>query len=215
MRLTVLTVPLLAATAITVPVTVAGAAGPDVTGLDPLGSVPGLAVPAAAPGAAPVPGQEAASDQAAVDVRDNSFSPSRIEIEVGDTVVWTQTGTNPHTVTAEGGSFDSHPNCTDVGTGDCMQQGDTFSHTFRSPGEVRYVCRVHDQIGMTGVVVVKAKSTPAPQDSDDPPADTGSGNEETTAPTLPDTGANAATGIATGMALLLLGAVAVARRRAG
>ena len=47
-----------------------------------------------------------------------------------------------HTVTQEGGGFDS-------GT---MAANGTFSHTFDQPGEYRYICALHP--GMKGTVVV-------------------------------------------------------------
>lgn len=71
-------------------------------------------------------------------------------------MTWTQTGSLPHSVTADDGSFDSHPDCA---SGDCMQNGDTFSQSFSEPGEYAYYCRVHGGpggVGMSGTVVVTA-----------------------------------------------------------
>ncbi|HJQ75634.1 MAG TPA: cupredoxin domain-containing protein [Acidimicrobiia bacterium] len=74
-----------------------------------------------------------------VDVVDNEFVPSVIEIEVGDTVTWTWGGQDQHDVAGDG--FESE-----------VQTSGTFSHTFESPGEYDYVCNIHAD--MEGLVVV-------------------------------------------------------------
>jgi plastocyanin len=75
-----------------------------------------------------------------VDVVDNSFEPSVIQVATGDTVTWTWGGQNPHDV--DGGEFASE-----------VQTSGTFSHTFETAGEYSYVCNVH--AGMDGLVVVE------------------------------------------------------------
>ncbi len=102
-----------------------------------------------------------AQEAAAVDVRDNEFVEAEITITAGETVEWSQSGMNPHSVTADDGSFDSHPNCLP----DCMGQGDTFSQTFETAGDHRYYCKIHggpDGQGMSGIVRVEAGSQPEP-----------------------------------------------------
>lgn len=97
-----------------------------------------------------------------IDVQDNAFAPADLTIQVGDTVRWTQSGANPHTVTDADGSFDSHPDCQtflDAQLGDCMASGDTFEHTFASVDEVTYFCRLHGDAagsGMAGTLSVLA-----------------------------------------------------------
>jgi plastocyanin len=83
------------------------------------------------------------------------FSPSTVTVLVGGTVTWTHDdGTNAHTVTADDGSFDSHPNCNPTlpALGDCMTDGEEFTFTFTTAGEFAY----HDKVntGMTGTVRV-------------------------------------------------------------
>jgi plastocyanin len=108
-----------------------------------------------------------------VDVQDDSFAPARVTVEVGDTVAWSQSGANPHSVTAADGSFDSHPLCPP----DCMEQGDAHEQRFDAEGEVAYYCKVHgtaDGQGMAGVVVVTAapepEADPAPEATEEPAA---------------------------------------------
>ena len=93
-----------------------------------------------------------------VDVADNSFQPRDVTVDEGDTVLWSQSGTRPHTVTADDGSFDS------AGGGSAtMSQGSTFSHVFGSAGTFRYYCKIHGGpggVGMSGTVTVRAAQAP-------------------------------------------------------
>src|SRR6266545_318949 len=67
-----------------------------------------------APGqaAAPAPAQAAEPPPAAqqqtiaVESEDNKFTPNKITVPVGATLIWTTKGQKPHTVTADDGSFD-------------------------------------------------------------------------------------------------------------
>jgi plastocyanin len=89
--------------------------------------------------------------QSAVDVVDNQFTPSQLTVQVGTEVVWTSDGQDPHTVTADDGSFDSGN----------LESGDTFSTTFDESGSFAYYCQIHGGpggSGMSGVVVVQAAS---------------------------------------------------------
>ena len=84
-----------------------------------------------------------------VDVKDNFFSPSVVNIKVGDTVVWTWRGSGFHNVV--GGTFSS---------GSTKNSG-SFSRTFNSVGSFGYVCTPHAP-SMSGTVVVSAADTTAP-----------------------------------------------------
>jgi plastocyanin len=77
-----------------------------------------------------------------VKAKDNTFDPTRVSVNVGDTVIWTNEGGNTHTVTAEKGEFDS---------GD-LPPGETFKFKFEQAGTVAYKCEKHN--GMNGTVVV-------------------------------------------------------------
>jgi plastocyanin len=89
-----------------------------------------------------------AQDQPAVSIVDGpqradyTFNPESLQVQVGDTVTWTNNGDVAHTVTADDGSVDS---------GD-LQSGDTFSYTFDTPGTFSYLCTPHPW--MTGTIVV-------------------------------------------------------------
>jgi plastocyanin len=86
-----------------------------------------------------------------VKVEDDEFLPKVIAIAPGDTVVWTNNGSD-HTVIADDGSFSS------TSTGDVsIPPGATFSHTFQTIGRYPYYCQLHGGAGgqdMAGVVRV-------------------------------------------------------------
>lgn len=74
------------------------------------------------------------------------YSPSTVTVVIGvnNTVTWTNYDNAPHTVTAVDKSFDSGE----------MNTGDTFTHTFTTPGTYQYGCSYHPW--MKGTVIVKA-----------------------------------------------------------
>ncbi len=95
----------------------------------------------------------------------DAFAPYPININVGDTVTWTNKDAQPHTVTSgtggqPDGKFDSSPNFTPL----ISAQG-TFSHTFAEAGEFPYYCALHpNQIGK----VIVAGSGPGPEPEPEP-----------------------------------------------
>src|SRR5215211_6616349 len=116
----------------------------------------GEAVASAAPAPAnqaqtePTAAQAAAPAEATVSIIDFSFEPATLDVPAGATVVWTNEGQAPHTVT---GDF------SDSGV---LEPGRTFSHTFAESGEFGYACAIHPN--MTGTIRVSAatatESTP-------------------------------------------------------
>jgi plastocyanin len=93
---------------------------------------------------APRTAKPAASPQsAAVAIESFAFAPPTITAHVGQEITWQNHDPAEHTVTGENGSFDSGS----------MAQGGTFKTSFDSPGEYRYICKLHP--GMKGKVVVK------------------------------------------------------------
>lgn len=109
-----------------------------------------------------------------VDIPSRSFQPEKISIFVGDTVRWVNRDNQRHTVSANssaialGESFDSSPdNCPgNFLFRDCLDPGDTFSHTFTTAGTFTYRCKLHGSdtsfanCAMCGQVIVKVKSAP-------------------------------------------------------
>jgi plastocyanin len=120
---------------------------------------------------------------ASASIVDFAFQPGGVEVAVGGTVSWSNNGETEHTVTANGGSFDS-------GT---LAPGGGFSTTFSTPGTFSYFCTLHTQ--MRGTVTVTSPTPappPAPESSttgsepsgtETPASDSGSSNPVTASPT--------------------------------
>jgi len=85
-----------------------------------------------------------------VAIKLSAFSPAKLEVPVGTTVVWTNYDVVPHTVT--GGA---PPSFGDPFGSDFLRKGQSFSFTFAQPGEYPYYCAPHEQ--MLGVVKVVAQ----------------------------------------------------------
>ena len=84
----------------------------------------------------------AAASGASVSIVDFAFEPASLQVAAGETVVWTNDGLAPHTVTG------------DFADSRVLEPGQTFSHTFAESGEFSYVCAIHPQ--MTGTIRVSA-----------------------------------------------------------
>jgi plastocyanin len=101
--------------------------------------------PARTPPRRATPGRQAAPRPTTVNVRlrNTTFTPARIEVSAGTTVVWTNQDQLIHTVTANDKRFDSG----------LLEPGKTYRRTFDRPGEYPYYCLPHPF--MKGVVVVR------------------------------------------------------------
>jgi hypothetical protein len=77
------------------------------------------------------------------------FDPADITVPAGSTVTWKNTGQQPHTITADDGSF----------TSDYVSPGGTWQHTFATAGTYAYHCTPHPW--MKAVVHVTGGGTPA------------------------------------------------------
>jgi plastocyanin len=83
-----------------------------------------------------------AQDDMTVSIQDFFFSPDQMTVAPGTTVTWVNDGQQPHTSTADDGTWDS-------GT---LQPGDDYSFTFDQPGTYTYHCSVHPD--MTATITV-------------------------------------------------------------
>ena len=81
-----------------------------------------------------------------VEMRNFAYAPSRLEVEVGDTVVWVNRDVAPHTVTSAGGRWDSGP----------LGAGAEWRVVADSAGERAYECAYHPS--MRGEVVVRERA---------------------------------------------------------
>jgi plastocyanin len=99
-----------------------------------------------------VPGAAEAESSHTVRITHGRFSPSEISVAVGDTVTWSNDDHDGHSVTADDGSFDSHPGCSEDDTSQCLPEGETWSHTFTEAGRYPYHSRTE---GQKGTVIVR------------------------------------------------------------
>jgi plastocyanin len=98
------------------------------------GAEGGEATPEESPEAAAPSGEEVA-----VNIANFAFDPPSLDIATGTTVTWTNQDSAPHTATGEGDAFDSER----------LEQGDTFSFTFDTPGTYNYFCEFHANMTAT------------------------------------------------------------------
>lgn len=105
------------------------------------------------------------------------FVPRELTVTPGTEVVWRNTNSRTHTVTAyegtlpEGaayfasGGFDSQEAAVDA-YNNALEGGipseDTFSHTFEVPGSYGYFCIPHRDADMAGIIEVTADTTTDP-----------------------------------------------------
>ncbi len=75
-------------------------------------------------------------------ISDRYYSPSRVTLNVGDTVEYVNEDATPHTFTTMRGrapaSFDSGP----------IDPGKSFRYTFRTPGDYNVYCVLHPHKGV-------------------------------------------------------------------
>jgi plastocyanin len=101
-----------------------------------------------------------------ISVVDFAFEPGTVSVPAGATVTWTNTGSRPHTVTADDGSFDSGR----------LDPGEQFSQTFDQPGTFTYHCGFHPEMQGT-VDVAEPQEQAAASDEATPTADESTSGE--------------------------------------
>jgi len=99
-----------------------------------------------------------------------AFRPVEVTVAVGDEVVWRNTSSRAHSVTAyadgipdgaayfASGGFESEAAARDGwadGLAGNVTSGDEYGHRFEVPGTHEYFCIPHERAGMVGRVVVE------------------------------------------------------------
>jgi plastocyanin len=92
----------------------------------------------------------AVAPEVPVSIVSRAYQPAELMVEAGQTVIWTNRGFGPHTVTAASGEFDSGR----------INAGESFKVTFTTPGTFAYACTIHPS--MHGKVSVLAPGTLPP-----------------------------------------------------
>jgi plastocyanin len=139
------------------------------------GSVQPEQAPGGEPPTAPAPGAERAGGTPAgtttrVAMTDElAFGPPTVTIAAGDTVEWENAGSLTFTVTAyeerippdaayfASGGFDAEAAAREAYPDGGIGSGDSYAHTFRTPGTYEYFCVPQEGAGMTGTVEVRER----------------------------------------------------------
>src|SRR5215204_418846 len=95
-------------------------------------------------GNAPAPSGEAVR-AAKVRIVDFSYDTDPVTIQVGGKLNWQNEDSDPHTATADDGSFDTGP----------IEEGKIKSETFKDAGTYSYFCEIHPEMHGTVEVVEK------------------------------------------------------------
>lgn len=98
-------------------------------------------VPASSQNTPAAPAQTAKT--VSVTIQSFKFTPSDVTINLGDTVVWTNEDTAPHTVESSDGTLRS----------DELSKGDSYSYKFTKAGKYDYICGIHPS--MKGSITVQ------------------------------------------------------------
>ena len=84
-------------------------------------------------------GAEAKPAKHTVTIEAVQFQPPTIEVNRGDSIVWTNKDPFPHTVTSASGKFDSKE----------IKPGESWTYTAQHSGDVAYVCTLHPTMKAT------------------------------------------------------------------
>ena len=87
-------------------------------------------------------GAARAQDANTIVMKNFDFSPMMLTVKAGTTVTWKNLDGEPHTVVSPDGVFRSH----------ALDQGDTFTFKFDTPGTYKYICSIHPKM-MAAIVV--------------------------------------------------------------
>ena len=87
--------------------------------------------------------QTQAAETLHVSIKSFKFLPADINVNIGDTVVWTNEDSAAHTVESNDGTLES----------DELSKGDTYRFTFTKAGKYSYICGIHPS--MKGSVTVQ------------------------------------------------------------
>lgn len=112
-----------------------------------------------------------AGDEFDIGMEPEEYVPREYTATVGSTVVWKNTSSRGHTVTAvesripeaaeyfASGGFETEQRAREewdtTGEDGMMYTGETFEHTFEIPGRYDYVCLPHLESDMVGTVIVE------------------------------------------------------------
>lgn len=112
--------------------------------------------PAPSPSVPHAEGEEGGPIEGPIDIGDSFFKPKTGTVAAGTTVTWEQSGSEPHSVTFDDGTYDSSPDCPPADK--CTQAGDEVTYEFKEAGVFAYYCKIHggkNGVGMAGAITVE------------------------------------------------------------
>jgi plastocyanin len=124
----------------------------------------GKATPDASPIASPQASPAASAEVVIEMTLELRFNPDDLAIRSGTTVRWINASPMPHTATgdpeqnpvaATNPEYITLPDGAEPWGSALLQPGDTYTHTFTTPGEYRYICIPHVMSGMRGTIRVE------------------------------------------------------------
>ena len=124
------------------------------------GSGPSTSPTAPASGATPSGAGGAAAQSVTVNMTDDyQFVPATTTIRAGGTVTWMNTGQQPHTTTddptkAINAADSVLPSGAQQWDSGLLNAGQSYSHTFTTPGQYTYFCTPHESLGMVARITV-------------------------------------------------------------
>ncbi len=113
------------------------------------------------PGATPHTGEEVTVGM----TMDLQFDPEDLVIPAGTTVTWVNDSAMPHTATGDpevnplaetNPEYVKLPDGAEPWGSELLQPGESYSHTFDTPGEYHYICIPHVMSGMRGTITVES-----------------------------------------------------------
>lgn len=94
----------------------------------------------------------ATTQQSAIVITKDGFSPATVRVQKGTTVTWTNQDDSPHQVTSD--PHPTHEALPGLDSEEALAKGDSFSFTFEQPGTFTY----HDHLNplkLLGTVIVE------------------------------------------------------------
>jgi plastocyanin len=87
------------------------------------------------------------------------FQPATLTVPAGTMVMWTNTARDQHTVTDDPSRATSSadaalPPGVQAWDSGALIRGETYIHTFTTPGTYKYFCTIHESLGMLGTITV-------------------------------------------------------------
>lgn len=79
-----------------------------------------------------------------VTIQGFAFDPKSVTVPVRATVIWTNKDSSAHTIVSDSGNEISS---------DSISNGETYAHTFNTPGTYNYHCGIHPS--MKGTIIVQ------------------------------------------------------------